>query len=321
MPVRSGRGSVASTSSRSHPRRTRRAPRSGRESAPKTSVAAVRGHLHRERLGEVGHLVEGEPERPDLGRRRRLVLLELERRSRSAPRCRRRRRSGGRSRARRAARSAAAARDCRCPARRHRHGLLARRVGERVGVRDEVEEVVGVQVREHHRVDVHVVDELAQLARRRRCRSRAGPSFRRPGAGSPNRPRRRPARRATCPGPSVAFAITLPRRNLAATALQQLAPLRLFGCGKAYAARSRSVRKTNASWRSGARSRSAGRKVVQGSSRSSAQSLFWLEVAVLTGHALALALRHPPPLVCSSSPRGIAAPSQPARARPVPANP
>src|SRR5215210_9450712 len=37
----------------------------------------------------------------------------------------------------------------------------------------------------------------------------------------------------------------------------------------------RSVRKTKASWRSGARFRSAGRKVVHGSQRSSAQRWFW----------------------------------------------
>jgi hypothetical protein len=46
----------------------------------------------------------------------------------------------------------------------HRHGLLARRVGERVGERDEVEEVVRVEVRDHDGVHVHVVDPLAQLA-------------------------------------------------------------------------------------------------------------------------------------------------------------
>ena len=44
-----------------------------------------------------------------------------------------------------------------------RHRLLARRVGQRVGVRDEVEEVVGVQVRDDDRVDVDVVAEAAQL--------------------------------------------------------------------------------------------------------------------------------------------------------------
>ena len=44
-----------------------------------------------------------------------------------------------------------------------RHGLLARRVGQRVGERDEVEEVVGVQVRDDDRVDVDVVDEAPQL--------------------------------------------------------------------------------------------------------------------------------------------------------------
>ena len=45
----------------------------------------------------------------------------------------------------------------------HGNRLLARRVGERVGVRDEVEEVVGVQVGDHDGVHVHVVDPLAQL--------------------------------------------------------------------------------------------------------------------------------------------------------------
>ena len=45
-----------------------------------------------------------------------------------------------------------------------RDGLLPRRVGQRVGVRDEVEEVVGVEVGDDDRVDLGVVDPLAQLA-------------------------------------------------------------------------------------------------------------------------------------------------------------
>ena len=44
-----------------------------------------------------------------------------------------------------------------------RHGLLARRVGERVAERDEVEDVVGVQVADQHRVDVHVIAEAPEL--------------------------------------------------------------------------------------------------------------------------------------------------------------
>src|SRR3954453_10242430 len=48
-----------------------------------------------------------------------------------------------------------------------------------------------------------------------------------------------------------------------------------WGCGKAYAAVTRSVRKTKASWRSGARLRSAGRNVEQGSDRFRAQRWFW----------------------------------------------
>jgi hypothetical protein len=46
----------------------------------------------------------------------------------------------------------------------HRHRLLARRVSKRVRERDQVEEVVRVEVGDHHRVHVHVVDPLAQLA-------------------------------------------------------------------------------------------------------------------------------------------------------------
>jgi hypothetical protein len=46
----------------------------------------------------------------------------------------------------------------------HGHRLLARRVRERVRVRDQVEEVVGVQVRDDDGVHVDVVDPLAQLA-------------------------------------------------------------------------------------------------------------------------------------------------------------
>jgi len=45
----------------------------------------------------------------------------------------------------------------------HRHRLLARRIGQRVGERHEVEEVIGVHVRDHHRIDVAVVAKAAQL--------------------------------------------------------------------------------------------------------------------------------------------------------------
>jgi acetaldehyde dehydrogenase (acetylating) len=44
-----------------------------------------------------------------------------------------------------------------------RHGLLAGRVGQPVGVGDEVEEVVGVHVRHDDGIDVDVVAEAAQL--------------------------------------------------------------------------------------------------------------------------------------------------------------
>jgi hypothetical protein len=45
----------------------------------------------------------------------------------------------------------------------HRHRLLARRVGQRVGEGNDVEDVVGVQVGDDHRVDVDVVTKSPQL--------------------------------------------------------------------------------------------------------------------------------------------------------------
>ena len=45
-----------------------------------------------------------------------------------------------------------------------RNRLLARSVGERVGVGDEIEEVIRMQVGDQHRVDVDVIAMLAQLA-------------------------------------------------------------------------------------------------------------------------------------------------------------
>ena len=54
-----------------------------------------------------------------------------------------------------------------------RHRLVARRVGERRRERHEVEDVVGVQVRDHDRVDVRVVARRRAASRTRRSRSRA----------------------------------------------------------------------------------------------------------------------------------------------------
>ena len=43
------------------------------------------------------------------------------------------------------------------------HGLLSRRVRERIAERDQVEEVVGVQMADQDGVDVDVVTEASQL--------------------------------------------------------------------------------------------------------------------------------------------------------------
>ena len=43
------------------------------------------------------------------------------------------------------------------------HGLLARRIAQGVAERDQVEEVIGVQVGDQHRIDIDVVAVPAQL--------------------------------------------------------------------------------------------------------------------------------------------------------------
>ena len=44
-----------------------------------------------------------------------------------------------------------------------RNGLLAGRIGQRVGVRDQVKDVISVQVRDQHRVELGVVEVLTEL--------------------------------------------------------------------------------------------------------------------------------------------------------------
>ena len=154
-PVRSGRGRVASISSRSARARSRSARRSGRVGAEHQAAAAVRGlDADRERLGEVRapcgsgsgaarprgvELASYSSSAKAFSIRSSLPQAPTTRRKVS-PRPRRR----DQPRARRVVGAGPAV---------HRHGLLARRVGERVGVRDQVEEVVGVQVRDDDSVD------------------------------------------------------------------------------------------------------------------------------------------------------------------------
>src|SRR4051812_45450435 len=127
-------------------------------------VALLGRDADRERLGEVRDRLERELERTDARTRIRLVLLEGERildqvlvapRADDAPV--RLARASRRDQAR-----AGGAVDARPAV--DRHGLLARRVRERVAERDEVEEVVGVQVRDDDGVHARVVAETAQLA-------------------------------------------------------------------------------------------------------------------------------------------------------------
>ena len=126
---------------------------------------------------EVRHLLEAHAQRPDLEHVvRGRYSAQLERASRPGRRCTQaadaqRRNAVARALGRRAARGRGGSSVPGQPPTGDR--LLARRVRQRVGERDEVEEVVGVQVRDHDRVDLDVVGEARAACRTRRCRSRA----------------------------------------------------------------------------------------------------------------------------------------------------
>ena len=162
-PSRSGRGSVASIISRSVPRANATARRSARVSAPKVNrPPRAPSDLDRvasaTKCGTGGSGACSGPACEHLGR---VVLAQVERaldQVLAAPRP-----DDAAERVARAGRRVQRGRRASVPASGDRHRLLARRVGQRVGERDEVEEVVGVQVGEDHRVDVDVVDEAAQL--------------------------------------------------------------------------------------------------------------------------------------------------------------
>jgi hypothetical protein len=113
----------------------------------------------------VRHVLEPQAQRPELERRVGVELAQLERaldvlglhaaRFADAREGLPRPRRPDEQRARRVVRAGPAV---------DRDRLLARGVGQARGERHEVEEVIGVQVRDHHGVDVHVVDDRAQLA-------------------------------------------------------------------------------------------------------------------------------------------------------------
>ena len=203
IPVRSGRGSVASTISRSVSRGDLDQLLAGAAvgAVGEPAAAVGRAEVDREGVGEVRHLAGSGPGagRPRPSSRRRTPRART--RSRSGPRCpttptSRRKVScapwGAISRGRAGSSVPGPAGD--------RHRLLARRVGERVGVGDQVEEVVGVQVGDQHRVDVGVVAERRSFENTPLPQSSSS-GRRRPRPGSRCRRRRRPARRATCRAP------------------------------------------------------------------------------------------------------------------------
>ena len=144
--------------------RTRTARRSGAQSAPKVKRPPPAAQLDRVGRDEVRHALEARPssgptlERVGRGRTRAASnAFSIRSSLPQAPTTRRNvsRAPGGACSAAAPVRGAGPAVD--------RHRLLARRVGQRVRVRHEVEEVVRVQVGDEHRVDVDVVDDLAQL--------------------------------------------------------------------------------------------------------------------------------------------------------------
>ena len=157
------RGSVASISSRSVPRAKSARSSVGEQSAPKVKRRRRRGRGDLDRVGrhEVRHGMEAQ-------RAAGRACSTSPGRTRAASNAASIRSSSPGAddpaerlaRARRRVQPRPAGVGAR-PAARDR--LLAGRVGQRVGERDEIEEVVGVQVRDHDGVDVDVVDEAAQL--------------------------------------------------------------------------------------------------------------------------------------------------------------
>ena len=164
MPVRSGRGSVASTISRSVPRANSTSASFGEQSAPYVirpppfvdamSIAKVSVKcgtcLNRNRIVPISSSSPGRTPDVEGVLDQVLVAPGADDSPEHLLRAVRRVQLGARGRLR-----AGPAVD--------RGGLLARRVGERVGERDQVEEVVRVQMRDHDRVDLGVVAEAAQL--------------------------------------------------------------------------------------------------------------------------------------------------------------
>src|SRR4051794_2500059 len=235
-------------------------------------VGVLRRDGDRERLREVRDELEGERERADARGGVRLVLLEGEGvldQVLVAPRADDPAvglaRPPGRDEAR-AGRAVDAG-----PA-VDGYRLLPRRVREGVAERDEVEEVVGVEMADDDCVDLRVVTEAAQL------REDAVPAVEHDRgvalldhvarAGSPSvLPGRRLPQDGQAHSGAMLTAGLPPRASVGRASYQ-----RPCGAGKAYAAVVRSIRKTNSSWRSGRRPREAGRYVGQGASRFNAHN-------------------------------------------------
>ena len=125
--------------------------------------AVLGAEVDRVRGGEVRHLLESGPQGSNLHRGFRVVLLDRKGvcdQVLAAPRARQPAEALGGARGRN---QPGAGGIVGPGVSADRDGLLARRVGERIRVRNEVEDVIGVEVRDEDRVDVDVVDVLAEL--------------------------------------------------------------------------------------------------------------------------------------------------------------
>ena len=176
----------------------------------------------------------------------------------------------------------------RCRAAADRHRLLARRVGQRRGERHEVEDVVGVQVRDRRPRRRRVVDDAARsFPNTPRPQSSSRQVSRSPRPDSRCRRRPRPARPATSRARSIAHASgTLSgRAGLTRAARPAPAP---SGTPRRPGAR-RSWRNTKRIWlrRAQARRDGPGRKVGHGSSSCERAQPVAPEEALLAGHLCA----------------------------------
>ena len=209
------------------PARTSHRSSFGRGVGAVGDAAAGAGEVETAWVGrKCGTGLEADRERADPDGCRRGRTPRARRRSRVVPRSSRRPRTGaGTCHAPPGGASSRGRGGSSVPGGRRPAPAVARRIGERRGERHEVQDVVGVQVRDHDRVDLAVVDDRAELAEHAAAavEQQAGAAVTR--RDSRCMPLRRPARQGTCPG-TRQLARTASLSARAATRAAQPAPER-----------------------------------------------------------------------------------------------